>query len=523
MTFQIRVFVVALTFVSSLAIGAGQSPTFVDDVAPIIHARCTSCHREGEIAPFPLVTYQDVAANASLIGFVTASRYMPPWKPSHGSMDFLGDRSLTDKDIDVIARWVEAGTPQGDPSRTPLPPTFPEGSQLGVPDLVLEMSEEWEVEPDNRDVYRFFVLPTELLEDRSIAALEFRPGNPKVVHHVLYFLDTSGTARRLDAEDPGPGYSGFGDPGFSSAASYLGWVPGSQQRFFPSTIGARMLKGSDLVIQIHYAPSLTRERDRSRINVFFHKNPNVRVLQQFVMSPDNLPKDTNFVIWPNTVRRFVTRYTIPLDISLLGIAPHMHLLGRNCRSYAVTPDGDTIDLVRIEDWDFNWQGSYAYRHLVKIPRHSVLHYEADYDNTVDNPLNPNHPPEIMRWGESTVDEMLLCYYFWLPYRAGDESMSLETTTSVHDRSGMTSLTATCAPNPVSETMRITVALPSPTALRMDIVDAIGSNVRTITDGSIFTEGLHHVPVDVKGLNGGAYFVRISTATSTTTLPVHIVH
>ncbi len=500
-------------------------PTWSGEIAPIIFSKCTPCHRGGEIAPFPLETYNDVAARASMIAAVTSSRYMPPWKPDHTWGSFLGDRSLTNEQIQAIQDWVAAGSPPGNLAEAPQPPVFPDGSQLGIPDLVLEMSEPWTVKGNSRDVYRYFVLPTNLLEDKTIRALEFRPGNAQVVHHVLYFLDTTGTARMRDADDPEPGYSGFGDPGFESSASYLGWVPGSQMRFYPDGIGARMFKGSDLVVQVHYAPSAIEQTDRSKVNVFFSTNADPRVIQEFALSPRNL-RSGSFVLPPNTTPTFTTEYTVPLDVSIIAVAPHMHLLGTAARAYAVPPVGDTIPLVRIREWDFNWQGSYAFKNPVRVPRNSKLIYEATYDNTVNNPLNPNTPPRTVRWGEATTDEMLLCYFHWLPYQPGDEMISMETQTpSDVSESPMSDshLSLLLSPNPASENVQVQLALNSAADVTIILTTPIGEPLITYYSDTHFHQGLHTFPIRTDRLASGAYVVVVMCKGAVVSAPLRIVH
>lgn len=496
---------------------SAETPTWSDNVARIVYTKCTPCHRQGEIAPFDLITYADAKMRANTIKAVTESRYMPPWKPLPGHTDYLGDRSLSGEEQAIISAWVDAGAPEGDPSRTPAPPTFPSGSQLGTPDLVLTMSEEWQISDNSTDVYRYFVLPTNLLKDQNIRALEFRPGNAAVVHHVLYYLDTTGTARQRDAEDLLPGYSGFGDPGFESAASYLGWVPGSQTRFFPPNIGARLLKNSDLVIQVHYAPSSLPTTDQSHVNVFFDDAPQIRVLNEFSLGPENL--SSVFVIPANQKKGFVAKYTVPIDVSLMGVAPHMHLLGRECRAYAVTPKGDTIRLVGVNDWDFNWQGSYTFRRLIRVPRNSVLHYEATYDNTTANPLNPNSPPKLVTWGEKTTDEMLLCYFYWLPYQAGDEAIELETSPTLSVENDLrTSMNFACSPNPTTEQTTISFTLDRPLTITLDVVDALGHRVASVKNTRPFEPGQHTIPYSVANLASGVYFIRLESSSGIVSIP-----
>lgn len=508
---------------TATAVTAAETPTWSSDVAKIIYANCTSCHRSGEIAPFPLVTYDDVSDVAYSVKRAVQEREMPPWPPAKGHGTYVGNRSLSDADIETITKWVDGGMPAGDLASAPKPPTFPEGSQLGTPDLVLPMNEMWTVQSNYKDVYRFFVLPTKLLQDRSVKAIEFRPGNASVVHHVLYFLDTTGTARKKDAEDPLPGYSGFGDPGFESAVSFLGWVPGAQTRFYPPTIGSTMYKNSDLVIQVHYAPSKTEQTDRSHVNVFFHSADEVRQVQEFAMNPRQLVAGQSFQIPANKVQSFTTTFTVPYEISVVGIAPHMHLLGKNCRAYATTPKGDTIRLISVPQWDFHWQGGYTFKNPVRVPRGSKLIYEATYDNTMNNLENPNNPPKLVRWGESTTDEMLLCYFHWLPYQAGDEQLDMETKlpTSVDNVTTGAPFAIEAWPSIATETIRLSIESDVERAIALEVIDSRGSAVSLQTDRHSIPQGVSTLTIPVENLATGIYLVRASSGGSASTCRVVI--
>ena len=517
-------FIVALALSCSHIFAQSGAPTWSSNVAKIIYKNCTPCHRSGEIAPFTLESYEQAVDFAYSIKRAVAKKEMPPWPPAKGHGSFVGDRSLTEEEIQTISDWVDADTPSGDLAAAPKLPTFPSGSQLGKPDMVLTMGEKWTVRGNNRDVYRFFVLPTNLLRDRHIKALEFRPGNAAVVHHVLYFLDTTGTARKKDAEDQLPGYSGFGDPGFESAASFLGWVPGAQTRFYPPTIGATMYKNSDLIIQVHYAPSTTEQYDQSHVNVFFHENDDVRQVQEFPMSPNNLVAGQKFIIPANKVPIFTTSYTVPLEISLLGIAPHMHLLGRDCRAFAVTPKGDTINLIKLEQWDFHWQGGYTYKNPVRIPRGSKLFYIATYDNTINNLNNPNNPPKEVRWGEGTTDEMLLCYFHWLPYQPDDETINMDTPipTSVHDHEQLNGLDVTVLPNPCRERIRMIIESDQERRATIELLDLSGSCVYHDAPPHMVQQGLSESSINVQNLPAGQYTLRVTTELGATSVPVVII-
>lgn len=522
-----QIVISALAFVCALVASQaqGSAPTWSSDVAKIIYSKCTPCHRSGEIAPFTLESYEQAQDYAYSIKRAVSKREMPPWPPAKGHGSFVGDRSLSQDEIDKITAWVDADMPTGDLASAPKPPTFPNGSQLGKPDMVLTMSEKWTIRGNNKDVYRFFVLPTNLLNDRHIKALEFRPGNATVVHHVLYFLDTTTTARQKDAADPLPGYSGFGDPGFESAASFLGWVPGAQTRFYPPTIGAKMHKNSDLIIQVHYAPSTTEQTDQSHVNVFFHESDDVRQVQEFPMSPNNLLAGQKFIIQANKVPVFTTSFTVPLEISLIGIAPHMHLLGKDARAYAVTPKNDTINLIKLDQWDFHWQGGYTYKNPVRIPRNSKLIYTAAYDNTINNLNNPNNPPKEVRWGESTTDEMLLCYFHWLPYQLGDESLDMETAlpTSIAGDTQAGAMRMVVYPNPASDKIQAEVQSDEHRDVVILLVDARGQLIYKDSAPRRITAGVNLLSLDVGHLANGHYTLQISDSSAQWTKSVVIQH
>ncbi len=501
-------FLLPVILLLSITNGYAQT-TFSEHIAPIIFNNCVSCHRSGEIAPFPLTTYQEVKSRASMIAAVTASRYMPPWKPSANYGSFADARSLSDQQIQLIADWVKGGAPEGDPSKTPALPKFPDGSQLGTPDLVLTMNESFTVKDDYKDVYRNFVLPTGLLEDKNIAGIEFRPGNSKVVHHVLMFLDTTREARRLDSLDAEPGYSGFGGPGFTAAESLLGWVPGATPRIYPATLGLKFYKNSDVVIQIHYAPSGTEETDQSHVNIFYKKTPTLRQISQYSANPLSLVSDKLFLIPANQVKEFKAALNVPIDISLMALAPHMHLLGATAKSYAVTSKNDTIPLISIEKWDFNWQGAYYFKNLIKIPRGSQIFYEASYDNTTDNVENPNTPPKLTKWGESTFDEMFLCYFYAVPYISGDENISFETPTAVEEelptyRSGLEIF-----PNPTQHSANIRFAMKSSEYASLELFDQLGQKVMTIMPNQRLESGEQNISFTSLHLPAGVYLCRLN--------------
>ncbi len=380
-------------------------PTYTRDVAPILQANCVQCHRDGEIAPFPLGSYGDAAKRARQIVNVTQSRFMPPWKPEPGFGHFLNERRLTDRELALLADWADAGAPEGTADDLPPPRKFVEGWQLGEPDLIVKMNELFEVPADGRDVFRNFVIPLDLSEDKLVALAEFRPGNRRVVHHALFYLDRSGTARKKDAADPGPGYSSFGGPGFIPSGSIGGWAPGGTPQPLRDGMGRQLAKGSDLVLQIHYHPSGKVESDQSSVGLHFVKQPSRRAV-----IPITIVDRRVYIPAGADEHPMSGSYTLPNDLTMVAVIPHMHLLGKESKVTATLPDGTIVPLVWIKDWNFNWQDQYHLAPPRRFPKGTRLDVHVVYDNSEKNPLNPNSPPKDVKWGEQTTDEMFLCFF-----------------------------------------------------------------------------------------------------------------
>ncbi|MCI4666755.1 MAG: T9SS type A sorting domain-containing protein [Bacteroidia bacterium] len=500
---------------------------YSEDIAPIIYNNCTSCHRPGEIAPFSLTNYNEVAAWGTMLKYVTEIKYMPPWKPDRNYSTFVGEKGLTEQEIKLIAEWVDAGTPQGDPNLEPPLPNFPTGSQLGTPDLVLEMSEDYFIEGNNQDDYRVFVLPTGLAEDKEIAAIEFRPGNTRAVHHALLAYETDGLAAARDAQSATYGYESFGDFGVPVQGTFTGYTPGIQSVFFPEGIGTTLPKGSDLLVQVHYAPLATNETDRSKVNIFYKKgNDSIsREVERLPATPFDLDGGfLSFNIAPNTVRTFHGTKELTEDISLMSVYPHMHYLGKKWDLYALTPSGDTINIVRINDWDFNWQGAYTFDRMKKIPSGSVIHVWGTYDNTSNNPFNPNNPPARVRWGESTTDEMYLVGMTYVPYRNGDENivMGQGTTTHIEDVFNSTeSRIYLPFPNPANDYVVMSYYLDKPQTINIEILDSKGALVKSIVKEQRFTTGNHKLEFEVNELPAGLYTLSLNNTSLKLTRPLVI--
>jgi len=456
--------------------------TYTKDISPIIYKNCTVCHRAGEIGPFPLTNFEEVRDEAFTILSVTRKGYMPPWMPDRefSKFKFLGERGLTDQEVETIAQWVEAGMPEGDPAIEAPLPKFAKGSALGNPDLTLRAGEPYKIKGSNEDEYRVFVLPTGLSEDRDLVGVEFRPGNRAILHHALLAFDTTGQARESDASDPLVGYEVFGGFGIpvSPQAQLPGYTPGAVPLRLPKGVGIKLPAGADILMQTHYAPWPVRASDQSGVNLFFAEEPVERYLKTRQLMPFDLveedtlqPPELNllerlevvrelvdefgqngfggagnsgdvaerlgdgfggrlegwslFKLPPDEVSRFHGIWKVEEDISLISIYPHMHLLGKGWEIYAIDPEGNRENLLKIDSWDFNWQGDYPLPNYLKIDKGSTIHAIATYDNTAANPLNPRMPPQASGWGGKTTDEMYLLGFNYVDYREGDENTSLD--------------------------------------------------------------------------------------------------
>ena len=382
-----------------------DTPTFTTDIVPILFQHCSRCHRRGEVAPFSLLTYEDTVAHASQIRVVVNRRLMPPWKAEPGFGRFRNEHRLSSQQINLIDTWVASGMARGDETRTPPPPQFTSGWQLGSPDLELIMLEPFDVPADGPDIYQHFVIPTGLTENRLVSAVEFRPGASEVVHHAFVYYDTTGTGRELDKQDPGPGYSRVGTPGFPVTGSFGGWGPGGLPRRLPRELGMPLHANADLVVQIHYHPSGRAVTDRSRIGLHFAPPTATYLVREIMVA------NVDLAIPAGECRHHHSAsYTLPVETIVLDATPHMHTLGREIKVEAFLPDGKKRPLVWIRDWDFNWQENYVFKEPIGLPAGTRIQLDCWYDNSRENPLNPNSPPQKVRWGDFSNDEMGICYF-----------------------------------------------------------------------------------------------------------------
>jgi hypothetical protein len=404
-------------------------PTFSEDVAPILYANCVTCHRPGEAAPFSLISYEDVAKRASLIAKVTQSHYMPPWHAEHGYGDFVDERRLTDEQIGVIGEWVKGGMPRGDASKLPPLPRFADGWQLGTPDLALEMPDGFEVPASGPDIYRNFPIPSGLTEDKWVRAVEFRPSARRVVHHALFGFVRGGATAALDRTDGKPGFAGLAPvawfPGFAPAGELGGWAVGATARFMPEGLALPMAKGSDFVLQLHFHPTGKPETERSKVGIYFAPGaPERKVWAPGLPGLFGLLADIDIPAGEKDYA-ITGSLTLPVDMRAYAVSAHAHYLGKEITATATLPDGTTQPLLRIKDWDFNWQDVYTYKTPVLLPKDTRIDVRITYDNSADNPHNPSNPPKRVQWGEESTDEMGAVRILMTTARMEDEAVLQE--------------------------------------------------------------------------------------------------
>jgi Flp pilus assembly protein TadD len=404
--------------------GTAGPVTFNQHIAPIVFAHCAPCHRPGESGPFNLLTYADVRRRAKDIAEVTASRYMPPWLPDPEDVTFAGERRLTDEQIALVDRWFRQGAPEGAAADRPAPPRFTEGWQLGPPDLVVEAAQPYTVPAEGLDVFRNLVLPVPLSGPRYVRALELRPGDKTIVHHANILLDRTRAARRLDARDDGPGFGGMEveleSESFEPDSHFLFWKPGTAAVSEPDDMAWRVDGQVDLVVNLHLQPSGKPQVIRPVVGLYFTDQPPSRHPMLLQLEHDGA------IDIPPGARDFAVtdHYQLPVDVEVLGIYPHAHYLGKQIEAFATLPDGTRKWLIRIRDWDFNWQAVYRYREPVPLPRGATIHMRIGYDNTSDNPRNPSDPPRRVRAGNRSSDEMGHLWLQVLP-RQSDERWRLQ--------------------------------------------------------------------------------------------------
>ena len=385
--------------------------TFTKDVAPIIQKNCQVCHRPGEIAPMAFMSYKEVRPWARSIREKVTTRQMPPWfaDPSHG--EFSNDCRLSQKDIDTIAAWVENGAKEGDPKDMPPNPAFPEGWQIGKPDVVLTMPTEYSVPADGVIPYKYFAVPTNFTEDRYVQFAEIRPGDRSHVHHVIVAVRYPDQGALPKAGEITPeSLAALRRPSSGQPASaedsdgrLVGWAPGEAPLILHPGQGKLVKRGSVLTLQVHYTTNGKPGADRTSIGLIFSKVPvEKRVITAGAVAHSLVipPGDPNY--------ESTAVFAFKEDSHIDSLHPHMHLRGKDFKYTLVYPDGSSKVLLSVPRFDFSWQLTYFLKEPVAAPKGSRLEVIAHHDNSTRNKFNPD-PTKEVRWGEQTWDEMMIGY------------------------------------------------------------------------------------------------------------------
>jgi tetratricopeptide (TPR) repeat protein/mono/diheme cytochrome c family protein len=418
----VRLPAVACVFWLAFAVHAASAPpVYTRDIAPILQRKCAVCHRPGENAPFPLLTYADAKKRAAQIATVTRSRFMPPWLPEAGYGDFAGESRLSDAEIHAIGDWAAQGAPEGPPSPVAVVPT---AASLGTPDLRIESSGSFTVPASGPDVYWNFVFKPAVSTTRFVRAVEILPGDRRLVHHANLLVDRTGSAH-LQESAPGRGFPGMEltvmrSP-FDPEGHFRFWKPGSPPQVEPDGLAWRLVPGDELILNAHFHPTGKTEAVRPAIALYFTDKPQTKfpLLLQLENDPaiDIPPGAADFAVSDD--------FRLPMDVDVLAIYPHAHSLGKLLEAYATLPDGKRKWLIRIPAWDPNWQAVFEYRQPLFLPRGSVVSMRYHYDNSAANVRNPSRPPKRVRSGNQATDEMAHLWLQMLPRGPGDRRRELQ--------------------------------------------------------------------------------------------------
>jgi mono/diheme cytochrome c family protein len=428
---------------------SAKSVTYTKDVAPILFKNCAECHRPGEAAPMSLLSYADARPWAKSIREKVASREMPPWHAGPHSAAFKNDRRLSRAEIDTILAWIDGGAKEGAAEDMPSAPQFADGWSIGQPDVVLQMPEEYTLEASDSDEYQYFEIPTNFSEDRYVQAIEARPGNRKIVHHIVAFLEApsaepplskedaaklrvkmeqesiryrDGFLRRVKDDAPvtndacqlpngGAGWSRDTSRRDAITGELVVYAPGREPNVWEPGVVKRIPAGAKIMLQVHYSKVAgSVQKDRSSVGMIFAKGkPTAEVTSETIFN-------SYFQIPPGAERHRATAcWTAPENIRVLALMPHMHMRGSAMELKIVYPDGSGKVLLDVPKYDFSWQTNYSLKQPLTVPKGTRFIVTGTFDNSAKNKYNPD-PTKAIRWGDPTYDEMLVCFIDYLPER-----------------------------------------------------------------------------------------------------------
>lgn len=487
---------------------AQTTPTWSGEIATLLYRNCTSCHHAGGIGTFTLESYNDAVNYADAIKYSVQNRSMPPWKADPAFSHFLDEKVLTQAEIAAISAWVDGGTPAGDTTKAPLPPVFSGKAQMKVIDKTLTM-EPYTIQV-NVDEYRVFVASLNNSEEVYINQVEFLPGNDAVVHHVVLYSDNNGSSRRLDALDPGSGFSSDGSGMIADGTTIIAaWAPGGSILKFPANMGIKLAPNTDLVYEIHYSPNSKGQTDATSINLkFAEPQADMREVKTdlWLFHEEPMLLDGPLFIPANTKKTFHQMWNyFPTDMSVLAVFPHMHRVGTSFKIFAMSREAGFMPIIDIPKWDFNWQGFYINQKPMKFPKSTTIFGEATYDNTMDNPDNPMKPPIDVKVGEHTTDEMMLAFFMYTEYREGDENIDLGG--NMLPKVGFSAF-----PNPANTQLTLATSPVVNITAKVEILNMMGTAILTAA-----WSNTPQLAIDIAALPQGLYLAKIQSGDDAYTL------
>lgn len=498
---------------SILATTFGFSQTWSDDVATIFYNKCGQCHHNGGIAPFSLLTYNEAGPMASFIYSAVDTEQMPPWPPNNNYQQYAHDRALSSTEKTTVLNWINNGALEGNPANTPPPPVYQTGSLLGNGDLEVQIP-TYMSKATASDDYVCFAIPSNLTTNKMVRAIEIVPGNPQIVHHALIYIDDNPNGSVTDTI--GGDCQGPSSP---TAKLLTGYTPGSTPMVLPSSsplkLGFPMSSNSQIYIGMHYPEGSYGMYDSTKVIFHFYPDGEVGIRTLYTeMALENW----SFNLPPEQITAVNDTYYVPINASIFSVFPHMHLLGKSMVVYGVEPNQDTVKLIDIPDWNFEWQDFYKLKYMQPVSIGTILHANAIFDNTSSNPNNPNNPPISVGAGLNTLDEMMIAFIQYTLYQNGDENYNMDSLLTLgieelfaNDKSN---LFFTAFPNPFDNNINLySNNVQIGDVVSVSVYDMNGKKVKDLLKNQSITENELHIVWDGTSETGsahsGMYFVSIN--------------
>ena len=403
-----------------------NAQTWSGGVAQLFYNKCTQCHHQGGAAPSSLMTYQEVSPMVNAVAAAVGQDRMPPWPPDNNYQTYLHTRSLSSGEKSLLLSWIAASAPEGNAAATPPPPVYTNNTFLGNGDLIVQMPNYLSKATAFADDYVCFSIPTNLTQNRILKAVEVVPGNRDIVHHALVYLDDAG------AEQTDTIGGNCASPSNQNTKLIMGYTPGAGPLILPSVsplkMGINIAAGAKIYLNMHYPEGSFGMMDSTKVILHFYPVGTTGVRQVYAAP---VLADYAFALPPNQMTTLSAQYPngtagVPIDLSVISVFPHMHLLGHDIKAYATGPANDTLKFINIPRWDFHWQDFYFFDHLKHLPTGYTIKGKGVYDNTDQNIHNPNTPPQTVYVGYNTTDEMFIIYFHYMYYLPGDENYDLAT-------------------------------------------------------------------------------------------------